>query len=257
MYRLKFFDKHFFNKEDRPQIFDRLWNLRPITIVTQSTTTDVALIRLENNLPSCDSGDAFRKRYRYPSFRRKLKGFFRNTFFGSSRAKREFENLTRLYQLGLNEVKPLAFGEDRFFRFLHRAFILTESLPDTCELNHFLKSPNFFDMESRSQSKFLTALGRWVAMLHARGYRDRDLHARNILVHAKNDGWRFSKIDSPKGSGGRLEPRRARTYLKDLKDLDEDLQKLISRQGRLRCALAYLGAGDVDGEVRELLDNIL
>lgn len=257
MFKLQFHDKLLFNKKARPQFFDDLWNLRPIAFVAQSATTDVALVRLENNLLSCDSGDAFRKRYRYPTFRRKLKGFFRNTFFGRSRAKGEFENLSRLYQLGLNEVKPLVFGEERFLRFILRAFILTESLPDTRGLDHFLSSPYFITMDSRSRRKFLTALGRWVAMLHARGYRDRDLHARNILVHVKNDGWRFSKIDSPKGSGGGLAPRRGRAYLKDLKDLDGDLQKLISRQGRLRCALAYLGAGDVDGEVRKLLDNIL
>ncbi|MHC4942964.1 MAG: lipopolysaccharide kinase InaA family protein [Planctomycetota bacterium] len=238
--------------------FDQLWNKESIEKITAYRTSDVSLIRLPDAARR-DGVKCYRKRYWYPDLRRRLKGFFRNTFFGSSRARAEYKNLHKLHTLGLTRVGPLAFGEDRSLRLLSRAFILTEHLERTLTLNQWLDSAEFSSLARKKRILFLTSLARWVSSMHLRGYRDRDLFARNVLVHLEDSGWCFSKIDSPKGSGGRAEPHRGSrgpSCLKDLKDLDQDLCAYLNRTDRLRSIQAYVGAGRVDREVKALIKRL-
>jgi hypothetical protein len=185
-----------------------------------------------------------------------MKGFFRNTFFGASRARAEFANLKKLHTLGLSKVQPLGFGEDRSLRLLSRAFILTEHLEGTFTLRRWLQSETYRSLSRSKRVLFLTSMARWISSMHLRGYRDRDLYVRNVLVHEEDAGWRFSKIDSPKGSGGRSGPDRKAIFLTDLQDLDQGLRDLLNRTDRLRCLKAYVGAGRVDSEVRALSQRL-
>lgn len=234
-----------------------LWNLEPEVRITSSRTSDVSRVRLPPPLLGSVSGEAYRKRYWYPRPRDRWKGFFRNTFFGPSRAAAEYRNLERLHGAGLSRVRPLAYGEERTLRFLRRALLLTEFRPRTETLEAFLGKAAFHRQPRRARNSFLSALGRWIARLHSRGYRDRDLFARNVLVHHEDPGPAFSKIDAPKGRGGLFAPGYGKPFTRDLADLDGDLRHLLSRTDRIRCLLAYLGAGRVDGEVRRTVARIL
>jgi hypothetical protein len=238
-------------------LFDALWNLKIRDTITAHRTSDVCLVNFDEGLTLNFTGLVYRKRYWYPGLSGKLKGFFRNTFFGASRASREFKNLSQLNALGLSLVRPLAVGEHRTCRFLNRAFIFTECLPDTKSLSEFLISERFRGYALEERRLFFCALGRWIFGLHHRGFYDGNLFARNILVHQRSRGLRFSKIDSPKGKGGQRPPGRGSPYLKDIKDLDQDLYGLSSRQDRLRAMLSYMGAEGVDKESRGLITRIL
>lgn len=159
----------------------------------------------------------------------------------------------RLHACGLSQVQPIAYGEDRVLGLLRRAFLLTESLDNTCSLTEFLTSHDVADFTHERRKLFLCAFGRWVAALHGRGFRDRDLFARNVLVHHDSEGWRFSKIDSSKATGGHAAPGMHPPFIKDLRDLDSDLAHLLSRSDRLRCLLAYAGAASLDAGLKTWL----
>lgn len=237
--------------------FRGIWELEGDQNLSSQRTSDVFLLHLPGTSRMESSLPVYRKRYWYPGLKGKLKGFFRNTFFGRSRPASEFRNLKRLNDLGLSLVRPLAFGEERKIRVLQRAFILTSFFPGTLSLQAHLESEAFGSLSGSSRRFFLCALGRWVSALHCRGYRDRDLFARNILVHGEKAVRCFSKIDSPSGSGGRVPPGGAFPYLRDLNDLDRDLSRWLSRQDRLRMVLAYTGSGEVDIEVRRLIKRLV
>lgn len=234
--------------------FDAIWNQKEDEIITRSRTSDVCLIHWTVNK---ESTSFYRKRYWYPTWKDRRKGIFRNTFFGRSRAKAEFHNLLKLSSADLVKVKPILLGEDRLLRLLRRSFIVTEGLPRTVTLTDYLISNAFTELSMDQRRMFLAALARWISRLHTRGYKDRDFFARNILVHFKESGWCFSKIDSSAATWGGDEPGTSSPYIQDLKDLDGDLNGLLSRADRLRALLAYTGAGDLDRSVRELLSRIV
>jgi hypothetical protein len=258
----KVFIIHFYSEsplgfDSRTLDFESIWEMKPKRSVTRHQTSDVSLMEISCSDSTAEKLFFFRKRYWYPGFKKKIRGFFRNTFFGSSRAAQEFKNLVHLTQSGISEVKPIAYGEHRLLRFLARAFILTEYRPNTCSLDQWFLSDAFQKSSFAHRRRFASALGRWLSRLHGRGYRDRDLYARNILMHSIRGEWRFSKIDSPKGSRSGKPPGKGSPYLKDLKDLDYDLRHFLSRTERLRCLLAYSGASEVDHEVRRLIAGVL
>jgi hypothetical protein len=234
--------------------FEAVWNHEEEEVITRSRTSDVCLIHwIVNN----ESTSFYRKRYWYPKWKDQRKGFFRNTFFGRSRARAEFHNLSKLSGAGLSKVKPVLLGEDRRLRLLRRSFIVTECIARTDSLTDYLNSKAFMELSMEQRRLFLAALGRWASRLHNRGYKDRDFFARNILVHPADHEWCFSKIDSSASTWGGDEPVTSSPYIQDLKDLDGDLKGLLSRADRLRALLAYLGAGDPDPTVRQVANRIL
>jgi hypothetical protein len=240
--------------------FNDLWNLVSEETVSSQRTSSVTIVRLPDCLSEDEDGRTrrgFLKKYWYPTFASRLKGFFRNTFFGMSRAAREFGCLSRLNDLGCSIVRPLAVGEHRTLRLLQRAFILTEEIPGTLSLEQFLRSAAFNALPLAGRRELAARLGCWVRALHDRGFRDRDLHPRNVLVHAGGGAAAFSKIDSGAASGGRTPPGSGRIFERDLVDLHSGVRALTSRQDRLRFLLAYLAAPRVDAEVRFTLARLV
>lgn len=249
--------------------FDAIWNLKSEKIFSENRTSDVHVVALHG-----DGGEGDRaperlgvlKRYWYPHLSDRLKGFFRNTFFGMCRAAREFRSLSRLRRLDCTIVRPIAVGEDRSLRLLKRAFIVTEFIPGTRSLAEILESPAFREWPTLRRRRLAADLGCWVRSLHDRRFHDRDLFARNILVHESPSGsgqpglltyrFLFSKIDSSAASGGLAEPGTGRPYLRDLSDLDRDVGKGASRQDRLRFLLAYLATDSLGNELRTLMAHL-
>jgi len=235
--------------------FETLWNLEAEKAISSQRTSDVATIRVP--LGDGTHLEAYRKRYWYPGWKSPMKGLLRNTFFGSSRAAKEFCNLEVLNRLGCSLVRPIALGEDRTVRFLRRALILTESMRNTIALDRFLADPRETRCPVQRRRRLAAALGNWVRTLHDRGFCDRDFFARNILVHfAEGERFAFSKIDSGAASFGKAQPGSGRLFYRDLADLDRDVRRTVSRSDRLRFLLAYLATSGVDGEVRRLIREL-
>jgi len=254
---IRFHRKNAHFPEEETLSFDSIWNLDASSILAAGRTSDVSLVNLPLTGHQADNAVACRKRYWYPGLNGKLKGFFRNTFLGRSRACSEFINLRLLVEKGLSRVAPLAYGEERFARLLSRAFILTEFIPGTVSLFDFIKSTRFKSMNPAQRRSFLCSMGRWVFALHTRGYRDKDLFSRNILIHENGEKWLFSKIDSSAGRGGKSAPGTGAPFVRDLADLDGDLRLFLSRVDRLRCIHAYMGSANPGTEAKHLVRNML
>ncbi len=82
-----------------------------------------------HDLPNSDC-TLFIKRYHYPQWRRRIRGMFRGTFLKTSRARSEYRALRLMRQLGIQGVRPIAYGERRFLHFLKSCFLITEAVPD-------------------------------------------------------------------------------------------------------------------------------
>ena len=244
--------------------FESIWNSEPIQIFTAQRTSDVRIVQI----PGAAEHDhrAVLKRYWYPRLSDRLKGFFRNTFFGMCRAAREFRSLTRLGSVGCSLVRPIAIGEARTLRLLERSFILTEYLPGTKTLEDVLLSRSFRTWPFARRRKLAADLGCWVRAIHDRRFHDRDFFARNILVHrspprtgrsrTETSRFLFSKIDSSAATGGKAQPGAGRPFLRDLIDLDRDVGMGASRTDRLRFLLAYMATFRMNAEVRVLAAHI-
>ncbi len=232
--------------------FEQFWNLPPDRSVTRRRTSDVCRVTLPGS-----NVTAYLKRYWYPSLYDRSKGFFRNTFFGMSRAAREYRSLSRLCAARCSRVLPIAYGEERTLRLLKRAFIITEELPGSITLKDLCRSTSFNAWPFRQRRRFFAALGNWVRTFHDRGFRDRDLFSRNILVHEKGENFAFSKIDSPAGSGGGSPPGSGCVFPRDIIDLDADAAPLVNEPDRLRFLLAYLAEPGVNNAVRFFLTRII
>ena len=55
----------------------------------------------------------FVKRYHYPRWSHRIQGMFRGTFFQASRARSEYRAMKVMRDLGIQAVRPVAYGERR------------------------------------------------------------------------------------------------------------------------------------------------
>ncbi len=137
--------------------------------------------------------EVFVKTYEYPRPQDRLRGVLRTTILAPSRVAREIQALRWLRANGFAAPRPLARGELRSFGWLRRATLVTEALPGT-SLDRCLPS-----LETDARFAVLAAVDRFVSAIHSRGYVDRNLDPRNLIVHADELGApTIAKVDSPR-----------------------------------------------------------
>lgn len=137
--------------------------------------------------------DAFIKTYEYTSWGDRLGNWAKWTApWRRSRAARECLALTWLRDHGFAAPEPLACFEWRQRGFLSRAALLTAAFDGTAA-DAIL--PTADPSQRREIAK---AIGAFVVALHERGFRDRNLDLRNLLVHQGNGQITIAKIDSPR-----------------------------------------------------------
>lgn len=180
------------------------------------------------------------KRYFIHSGRRFWRELFRGAFFGRSKARREFGNLERLRDFGIDVTTPVAFGEERRLGRLTQCFLMTEEVPDSRSLDEVLVEtlPENKPRPSKINRQLLIAiLADTARKMHLNGFVHRGFYFRNILI----SGNRFNRVfvfDSPRGRkwpnwllGRRLE--------KDLATIDSAATVFFRRTERLRFFLRY------------------
>lgn len=184
--------------------------------------------------------------------------FFRGTFFGKSKVEREFENLGRLRELGLNAAKPVAWGEERRLGWLVRAFLLTEGIENPQPLDLCIRDslPQMSKAEaSNARNELIQNLAELTRKLHEHRFVHRDLFWRNVVI----SGGLLAKlflIDVPRGHRWRGENdlhHRAR----DLAALDAPAPKFFRRTERLRFFLHYAGRSSLTSRDKELIRLVL
>lgn len=169
----------------------------------------------------------FAKTYDYPEIRDRRRGIGRNTAWARSRAAREWDAAAFLAEHFGDSSRALGVAELRRGPLLRRAVLLTREVPGTAldALWPRLAEEERRDLES--------ALWDRVAAWHGKGYRDRNLDPRNLIVRRHGEGWQIVKIDAPRFRlvpPGRPDDRLAKA---DRERLARGLRELGNRERKL------------------------
>ena len=202
----------------------------------------------------------FIKRYHYPRWRQRFRGMLRGTFLKPSRARSEFRALASMRQLGINAVRPIAFGERRILRFVRSCFLITESVPDAMSLVAFIKTFGEHSASPharRARMEILTSLARQVRHMHEMGFVHRDLFWRNVLIRpTPGDRFEFYFLDASVGKRIRMAHRRQESIVHDIAALGVLAPDFCSKSDQLRFLLEYLDTKSLGPEDRLWLRRV-
>lgn len=196
---------------------DGLMNFRPAGVAALSNSSDTFRVDCDDSVTTDAPRQIFVKRYRYRGWGPRLRGFFRGTFFGKSRARLEFDLLNEMRRRGVPSVVPITFVEDRRGGFLRSAALITQGQPNAEPLPDYF-SNQYGGWDASQRQAFSEALAKAIAGLHAAGVQHGGLFWRNILVTEIKDGWSFTLLDPNRR--GRLfsGPVPSRARVADLSD---------------------------------------
>jgi len=220
-------------------------------VVSYSSSTEVRRVDVGSG---SDVRTIFIKKYWVTKPSQLWNGMFRGTFFGRSKARREFENLARLRTWGMDAPEPVAYGEERFARWLMRSYVISLGVAQPIPLQVFIGS-HLAALPAKEagelRRELIENLASYTRRLHEHRFVHHDYFWRNILLSGL-DLHRFFLIDAHKGrlwiSGESL-----RTRAKDLATLDAPAPHYFRRSERLRFFLRYLGRPKLRPEDKKLL----
>jgi hypothetical protein len=201
----------------------------------------------------------FVKRYRYRGFGRQLKQTGRGTFFGTDRARFEYNFLSAMHRRGVPTVRPIAHGNQTKRKMLRACFLITEGRPGVVSLDHdaieHAQEPRAQAARRRQWSHELAA---YIRRMHEAGVAHGALFWRNILVDPDPDArQRFTFID-PDRHGRLLDhPVSPDLVRADLSDFLASALALNVRAGASRFYSAYTGRDRLTAADRADLREIL
>jgi hypothetical protein len=193
------------------------------------------------------------KRYHYAGWARSRGLVGRGSLWGRAPEMNEFRALSRLREMGIPAVRPVAAASrTRRGRLVAHA-LLTEHTPNATDLATRLRDADDpLSLEPPLRRRVLDRIGHHLGRMHAEGFVHRDCHARNILVRLParadpradavgDDGEvRIFFLDCRRGGNASL--RKGPLY--DLATLDADLLGLVPASDRLRLLTAWLPEGE-------------
>ncbi|MCG8406866.1 MAG: hypothetical protein MI923_16840 [Phycisphaerales bacterium] len=200
------------------------------------------------------------KRYHYPRWKQRFRAMFRGTFFKASRARNEYRALRRMRQLGIQAVRPVAYGERRLCHFLRSCFLITEAVPDAMPLSSFIQT--FGKHRGSAQAvrlrrEILISLARQVRHMHHAGFVHRDLFWRNVLIRSlPGDRFEFYFLDASVGQRIRLPQRRQDKIVHDIASMGALAPHFCSKADQLRFLLEYLETDKLAEEHRKWLRRV-
>lgn len=218
-----------------------------------SRTTDAIRVDLPD-------GSLFLKRYHFPRWKHRWRGMLRGTFIRSSRAKSEYYTLMLMRQLGIQAVRPVAYGERRASHFLRSCFLITEAVPAAMSLANFIKTFSHHratPLARQARVEVLTTLARQVRHMHEAGFVHRDLFWRNVLIRPLPDHrFEFYFLDASVGKRIRLAPRRQDSIVHDIAAMSALAPEFCSKADQLRFLLEYLDTDHLTTEDRQWLRRV-
>jgi tRNA A-37 threonylcarbamoyl transferase component Bud32 len=185
---------------------------------------------------------------------------FRGTFFKASRARNEYRTLRLMRDLGIQAVRPVAFGERRHGHFLCSCFIISEAVPDAMSLASFIKRFHHHPETYRARNarhEILTSLARQVRQMHESGFVHRDLFWRNVLIRSlPDDRFEFYFLDASVGRRIRLQQRRQEFIVRDIAAMGVLAPDFCSKSDQLRFLLEYLDTSGLTADDRKWLRRV-
>jgi tRNA A-37 threonylcarbamoyl transferase component Bud32 len=234
---------------------DAVYRFHEGTVLKGGTATELRRVELRDER---QTHILYIKKYWYPTSKLRWSGFYRGTFFGISKVRREYENLARLREWGLDAPAPVAYGEERRNRWLYRSYLVSEGVPSPLPLDLFIRDvlPTMSAPDRRKQQRELIGkLADYTRRLHEHHFVHHDYFWRNILLSGKSFA-RFFLIDSHKGRCWKSWAEE-RGRAKDLATLDSPAPWYFRRSERLRFFLAYRGHTRLTTTDKDLLRLVL
>ena len=154
-------------------------------VAAWSRTTDTLYVAAPGGEPGY-----YVKRHYFLRWKNRIRGMLRGTYFGMHRGQAEYLALTALRDAGIPAVRAVAYGCRRIAHFLVACFLITEEVPDACNLTTFgaqIRNGRRTITPPRRQA-LLRALAQQLAAMHALGLSHGNLFWRNILVRPAPDG---------------------------------------------------------------------
>lgn len=164
----------------------------------------------------------------------------------AAKARREFDRLAEFARRGLPAPQPLGWGARPAWNGVGESFLVTRAV-EGVPLNRILVERN---LTPAARINLASALGRFVARLHAGGVDHRDFHSGNILVHAGEQGYELFLVDLD--AVHLAPPLSHAASLKSLAMFAAGCLEAVSRADRLRFLRAYAFARGWIDPLRDL-----
>jgi heptose I phosphotransferase len=161
-----------------------------------------------------------------------------------SAGRREWDNIQRLVALGIPNMRPVAFGDEKRFLFLERrSFIITERIHGGVPMDGFIREnfrPGLSGEALRAMRALLWDLGDLIRKLHCAGFTHMDLYLCHVFVRTAPTGERYLHLIDLQRVARRWAFRR-RWIVKDLAAVMHSARDLpLSRTDIARIFTAYL-----------------
>ncbi len=200
-----------------------------------------------------DGRSFFFKRYTYPPSKQK------RYWMRASKAQVEVFGYAQLKKLAIPTLNVIAFGEKRSFGQLVAAYIITEGVSDSMDLQQFAAQV-WFDLPKQQRSKTYLDLRSQIfeqlAKAHSIKFFHQDLHWRNILVTEEEGRYKTTWIDCPRAAYRQLSFSAKHGQMVDLSCLARRSLDYLSRSERYRALSDYLSINNLGWTNRELFKEI-
>jgi hypothetical protein len=216
---------------------ERILSRRDGRVVAWSRTTDTL------HVPGADGGVGFFvKRYRYPTWRHRVRCALRGAFLGRHRGQSEYRLLNEMRAAGVSAVRPVAYGARRCAHFVYACFLITEEVLGAVNLTSWAQSiaGGRRRISWRQRRAATLALARQMAFMHAANLGHGEAFWRNLLIRqCPQDDFEFFFLDPRPRYGGRRFARQSGWWLMELAQLAASAVPFVSRSDRLRFYRAY------------------
>ena len=136
--------------------------------------------------------DLYLKRHWGCQIKESLKLLVTSSPFATA-GRREWENTLTLEGLGIQTMRPVAFGEKKFGFFEIRSFVVTEKIPAAVPLDDYLKerfTGKIHGAALREKRSLLWDIGDLARKLHSAGLTHMDLYLNHFFVRETQSGER-------------------------------------------------------------------
>lgn len=176
-------------------------------------------------------------------------------WFGRSRVRAEWENLSFFETLDIPIPRVVAYGQQSCCGIFVRGALVTLEIPDTRDLADLHKSNHAFLHDPQWVEDVSKQIAHHTRRLHQNRFSHVDLKWRNILVTVAKPP-RVFFIDCPAGRirGG---PGLERWLIKDIACLDKIAKQRLSRSQRLRFYMAYRQIQHLEAANKRQIQKIL
>ena len=221
--------------------------LSPGSCVSESQITNCFKIGLN------DGRTLFFKRYTYPKPKRS------RYWMRASKAQVETFAYAQLKRIGIPTLSVVAFGESRAFGKLNSAYIITEGINDSMDMQQFAKQV-WFDLPEEQRTDVYLELREQVfnqlKLAHQANFFHQDLHWRNILVTQENGNYKTTWIDCPRAAYRKLPMNSKHGQMVDLSCLGRRALDYLSRSERYSALSTYLKLNNLGWTSRSLFKEI-